>query len=421
MYTLQTAAASNSRTVRGLVCDAGARVTLEVLLVREPLSALVSSVAESIAESRNAIVLLGPSGIGKTTAILETDAKAISDLLDRVRVEPRARTLETERRVQEHLREIANLVLGRRFASRLLFLAFLLELDPGLTPDDFLYCQFNGGREHVLRNAYSLCVGLDAETVSDLVEGLRKRVIAAVAGRGPFWAIDEANGLTLLMQGVPVSLRSGADKWLADKNDWAPDAKRSFLSLVDETMQHFQLPFCQMGGHLLSAILRIHLEFLRAVSRSDAAAITQHLAKNGGIMVFITLDSMDEFFVERKDDVDWSESMRLIKHLELPSVLLSSRARMSSSSSLCKVVVFNSSPHKGGNTDHMVQWVSDELAHEGIAVEVVRVGGPGVSLSGCSGCGGCANRNRCVKNDPINDYYQVSAPPHHLSTQNAGG
>eukprot|EP00727_Mastigamoeba_balamuthi_P003400 m51a1_g13057 hypothetical protein (105) ;mRNA; r:21-532 len=78
----------------------------------------------------------------------------------------------------------------------------------------------------------------------------------------------------------------------------------------------------------------------------------------------------------------------------------------SSSSSVCKVVMFNSSPHKGGNTDHMVQWVSDELTREGIVVEVVRVGGPGISLSGCSGCGGCANRNRCVKNDPINDYYQ---------------
>eukprot|EP00727_Mastigamoeba_balamuthi_P012855 m51a1_g8192 hypothetical protein (221) ;mRNA; f:1201-1939 len=93
----------------------------------------------------------------------------------------------------------------------------------------------------------------------------------------------------------------------------------------------------------------------------------------------------------------------------------------------CKVVVFNSSPHVGGNTDRVVQWVVDELVSAGIAVDVVRVGGPGVTLSGCSGCGGCANRNRCVKNDPINDYYQrmleadgiVLASPVHFANMNA--
>eukprot|EP00727_Mastigamoeba_balamuthi_P002276 m51a1_g12045 hypothetical protein (260) ;mRNA; f:29-808 len=61
----------------------------------------------------------------------------------------------------------------------------------------------------------------------------------------------------------------------------------------------------------LSGILRIHLEFPEPV---ETSSMNTHLARNGDIMAFITVDNMDEFFVERGDDARWVECMRSIKN-----------------------------------------------------------------------------------------------------------
>ncbi|GIM27581.1 FMN reductase [Clostridium polyendosporum] len=72
-----------------------------------------------------------------------------------------------------------------------------------------------------------------------------------------------------------------------------------------------------------------------------------------------------------------------------------------------KVVAFNGSPNKEGNTYHAIKIVTSELEKEGIEVEVVHVGDK--SIRGCIACGQCAkNKNeRCViPNDEVNEWIQ---------------
>ncbi|KAF1085395.1 2-amino-4-deoxychorismate dehydrogenase [Sporotomaculum syntrophicum] len=72
-----------------------------------------------------------------------------------------------------------------------------------------------------------------------------------------------------------------------------------------------------------------------------------------------------------------------------------------------KVVAFNGSPNKEGNTYQAVKLVVDELEKEGIETEIVHVGGK--SIRGCTACGKCiANKNEeCVlPGDEVNEWIQ---------------
>jgi multimeric flavodoxin WrbA len=66
-----------------------------------------------------------------------------------------------------------------------------------------------------------------------------------------------------------------------------------------------------------------------------------------------------------------------------------------------KVVAFNGSPRKDGNTSILIRHIFDELENEGIATELVQVGGQ--QIRGCSDCGQCyENRDqRCIIDDDI--------------------
>lgn len=69
-----------------------------------------------------------------------------------------------------------------------------------------------------------------------------------------------------------------------------------------------------------------------------------------------------------------------------------------------KVVAFNGSPRKEGNTAFLIKHVLEELEKEGIETETVQVGGK--SIHGCTACGKCfENKDRkCViDKDIIND------------------
>jgi multimeric flavodoxin WrbA len=69
-----------------------------------------------------------------------------------------------------------------------------------------------------------------------------------------------------------------------------------------------------------------------------------------------------------------------------------------------KVVAFNGSPRKEGNTSILIRHIFDELENEGIATELVQVGGQ--QIRGCSACMQCyENRDqRCVfEDDIVND------------------
>jgi multimeric flavodoxin WrbA len=74
---------------------------------------------------------------------------------------------------------------------------------------------------------------------------------------------------------------------------------------------------------------------------------------------------------------------------------------------IMKVVAFNGSPKKNGNTYEAIKAVAEELKKENIDVEIVHVGNK--VIRGCMACGGCArNMNeKCVmQNDEVNDWIQ---------------
>lgn len=66
-----------------------------------------------------------------------------------------------------------------------------------------------------------------------------------------------------------------------------------------------------------------------------------------------------------------------------------------------KVVAFNCSPRKNGNTSHMIQDVFKVLNSEGIETEMIQVGGN--DIHGCRACGSCGKTKnmRCVMDDDI--------------------
>lgn len=69
-----------------------------------------------------------------------------------------------------------------------------------------------------------------------------------------------------------------------------------------------------------------------------------------------------------------------------------------------KVVAFNGSPRKGGNTENLIKKVLEPIESAGIATETVRIGGK--KVHGCTACQECfSNKDgKCIiDNDFVND------------------
>ena len=72
-----------------------------------------------------------------------------------------------------------------------------------------------------------------------------------------------------------------------------------------------------------------------------------------------------------------------------------------------KVVAFNGSPRKEGNTFQSLQVVLAELEKEGIETELIQVGGK--PLHGCTACYSCykkKNQQCAIKKDELNSYVE---------------
>ncbi|TKG93669.1 flavodoxin family protein [Puteibacter caeruleilacunae] len=72
-----------------------------------------------------------------------------------------------------------------------------------------------------------------------------------------------------------------------------------------------------------------------------------------------------------------------------------------------KVVAFNGSPKKQGNTFHALQLVCKELEAEGIETEIVHLGNKGIRA--CTACNKCRENQdeKCIiKTDNVNDWIQ---------------
>ncbi len=74
-----------------------------------------------------------------------------------------------------------------------------------------------------------------------------------------------------------------------------------------------------------------------------------------------------------------------------------------------KVVAFNGSPRKKGNTEILISVVLEELQKEEIETEILQLGGK--EIKGCLACRKCTEtqNNECAikKNDVLNHYYQT--------------
>jgi multimeric flavodoxin WrbA len=78
-----------------------------------------------------------------------------------------------------------------------------------------------------------------------------------------------------------------------------------------------------------------------------------------------------------------------------------------------KVVAFNGSPRKNGNTTILVEYVLHELQNEGIEIEHIRLAGK--DIHGCRACYQCARNKdqRCsVKDDALNEYIEKMLEAH---------
>ena len=72
-----------------------------------------------------------------------------------------------------------------------------------------------------------------------------------------------------------------------------------------------------------------------------------------------------------------------------------------------KVVLFNGSPRREGNTYHSLHIILDELKAEGINCEYIWIGNE--KLQGCTACGACKENKdkKCIlQGDNMNSYYE---------------
>ena len=69
---------------------------------------------------------------------------------------------------------------------------------------------------------------------------------------------------------------------------------------------------------------------------------------------------------------------------------------------MMKVIAFNGSPRKKGNTYHAIQTVFGVLKKEGIETELIQLGG--ADIRGCRACYKCFEKKnrKCIQNDAFN-------------------
>jgi len=71
-----------------------------------------------------------------------------------------------------------------------------------------------------------------------------------------------------------------------------------------------------------------------------------------------------------------------------------------------KVVAFNGSPRKEGNTCHCIRIVLEELEKEGIETGIIQLGG--ADIKGCRACFKCFEKKdrRCIQDDALNSFVE---------------
>lgn len=72
-----------------------------------------------------------------------------------------------------------------------------------------------------------------------------------------------------------------------------------------------------------------------------------------------------------------------------------------------KVVAFNGSPRKNGNTQKALELLAEELSKFNVETEIIRVGDK--PIRGCLACYTCIKKKneRCITDDEVNDWIQI--------------
>ncbi|MHB8880776.1 MAG: flavodoxin family protein [Thermodesulfovibrionales bacterium] len=75
-----------------------------------------------------------------------------------------------------------------------------------------------------------------------------------------------------------------------------------------------------------------------------------------------------------------------------------------------RVIAFNGSPRKEGNTYHAIRTVFEELEKEGLDTELIQLGS--AQIKGCRACFKCfeTKDNRCIQKDDLNDFIARMLP-----------
>ena len=70
-----------------------------------------------------------------------------------------------------------------------------------------------------------------------------------------------------------------------------------------------------------------------------------------------------------------------------------------------KVLLTNGSPHKEGCTYTALSEVATALNKQGIDTDIFWIGNK--ALSGCIACKKCVEKNQCVFDDKVNEFFSV--------------
>ena len=72
-----------------------------------------------------------------------------------------------------------------------------------------------------------------------------------------------------------------------------------------------------------------------------------------------------------------------------------------------KIIGFNGSPRKHGNTYGLLKHCLDTLEEDGISTELIQVGGSGIKpCRGCNTCRRLQNERCVIKDDPLNEWFE---------------
>eukprot|EP00727_Mastigamoeba_balamuthi_P008009 m51a1_g3829 hypothetical protein (821) ;mRNA; r:311391-314700 len=247
-----------------------------------PLSTVISQALRRVPFSKNVASLVGKSGVGKTTAIIElakqyfvvfTDCSIGKDLASDYAEAERLMTQmsvevsdavdaetgrplegwEKKKLAQKKFQDVANVIVAKRVLAKLLHLLLLLdEATEELEPITFFVDQLNGGSKVV--DDFLAIINDDEKVCSravELVVAAVERISELTGRRGPVLAWDEIPSATNILRAAVLSSKvqtmETAEWWDAVHQRPRSNVERSFATSLLAALQFFGAPLVTAG------------------------------------------------------------------------------------------------------------------------------------------------------------------------------